>query len=149
MAWMWLLNLFIFKSILLIRYLFLFSIQYRSIRRKVETKMHFSVFAKMGWFSRNFTKFRFAINFRFRENVREYFVYFSRKFPRKRKTPIFSKILSIFRDNFCENEKRRFSQKSCLFFAKCFSKTKNADFRENERYFLKNICEYTNFLLII
>jgi hypothetical protein len=77
---------------------------------RVETKMHFSVFAKMGRFSQNFTKFRFAKIFCFLENFCENLVYFSRKFSRKRKTPIFAKIfakiLSIFRANFRENEKR-------------------------------------------
>jgi hypothetical protein len=80
--------------------------------------------AKMGRFSRNFTKIRFEKNVRFRENFRENLVYFLRKVSRKRKTQIFAKILSIFRKNFCENAIRRFSRKSCLFFAK----TKNADF---------------------
>jgi hypothetical protein len=61
--------------------------------------------AKMGRFSRNFTKFRFAKIFRFRENFRKNLEYFSRK------TKNF---------NFCEN-------------LVCFSRKQNSDFRENFR----------------
>jgi hypothetical protein len=83
--------------------------------------MHFSVYAKMVRFSRNLTKFCFAKICRFRENL----VYFSRKFTRKRKTPIFAKILStVFfakmkNADFCEKY-----TKSRLFFAKFLRKRK-------------------------
>jgi hypothetical protein len=81
-----------------------------SAAARVKTKMHFSVFAKMrkscenhakiGRFSRNFTKFRFAKIFRFCEN---------------------------FRGN---EKRRKCSQKSQNIFTKIFAKTKNSDFRK-------------------
>jgi hypothetical protein len=98
---------------------------------RVETKMHFSVFAKMRKSCKNgpiFAKFhKISIRKNFCENLedadfRENLVIFSRKFLQKRKTPI---------------------------FAKFFVKTKNSDFCKkickNESYFLKNFYENKNF----
>jgi hypothetical protein len=73
---------------------------------RVETKMHFSVFAKMRKSCENgqiFAKFRFAKIFRFRENISE--------FSRNRKTPIFANIFAKILWNFRENEKLWFSRK--------------------------------------
>jgi hypothetical protein len=80
---------------------------------------------------------------------------FSRKYQKnfaKIENADFRENLVVFRENYCEDEKRRFSRKYCLFFAESFfSKMKNSDFFEkfceNECYSLKNFYENKNFLL--
>jgi hypothetical protein len=76
---------------------------------RVETKMHFSVFAKMRKSCENGQIF--ATNFR--ENFCENFIYFSRKFSRERKKPIFAKTKNA---GFCKNE---------CYFLQNFCKNKN------------------------
>jgi hypothetical protein len=131
------------------------------LQPRVETKMHFSVFAKMRKLCENgqiFAKFheisflenisfsrKFSRKYRiifakifaktknsdFRENIRENIV----KFSRKRKTRIFAKIFAKMSWNFCENfrgnEKRR----------KCSQKSRNIFEKTKTQIFAKIVAK--------
>jgi hypothetical protein len=95
--------------------------------------------AKMGRFSRNFTKF--AKIFCFRENIAKYRENETFKFSRN----FFQKYREIFAKIFAKTEKFRFSRKCHKIFAKMFEERKkgeneNTDLRENKCYLKKNFC---------
>jgi hypothetical protein len=89
---------------------------------RVETKMHFSVFAKMRKSCENGSIFAKFHEISFRENFS-----FSRKFSRKSQ----KNFAKIENPDFRENFTRKFSRKSRNFFAKMFAKTENGYFRES------------------
>jgi hypothetical protein len=66
----------------------------------IKVMLHFVLFRSIGVYTLHY--FHLLISFKifcFREKFHKNRVYFSRKFSRKQKTPIFAKILSIFREN--------------------------------------------------